>query len=134
MVLNALTVSGDHLIAATHVGSDNAESGHIALSNYANKAHRSWSVGNAENCEAEYDNFVTEITFSKFETERHHDQLSVYEGPKGFGPLVSVLHGSYPAGKTIKVQGPCAHLVFISDHQANDFAGFEADWQVLPVS
>jgi hypothetical protein len=133
LVFNMMTVSSDHLLAATHTN-DHTESGTISLHNYANGAHRSWSIGKAENCEEQHDNFVTEIRFNNFNTERYRDQLSVYEGAKGHGPMVSVLHGMIPMDKVVKVQGPCALLVFKSDHQNNDFGGFDAEWKVVPSS
>jgi hypothetical protein len=133
MVANMMTVSEDHLLARTHTD-DHTESGTISLHNYANGAHQSWSIGKADGCEAQHDNFVTEIRFTDFDTERHHDQLSVYEGAKGHGPMVSVLHGMIPMDKVVKVQGPCALLVFKSDHQNNDFGGFDAEWKVVPSS
>jgi hypothetical protein len=129
-VLNMLTVSEDRLLARTHVNSQ-SDSGVISFHDYPNMAHRSWSIGNTENCEADQ---VTVINFSKFDSERHHDQLSIYEGAKGTGALVSVLHGSIPEEKVVKVQGGCALLVFKSDNQNNDFGGFEAAWKVVPAN
>jgi hypothetical protein len=134
MVANMLTVSEDHLLARTHID-DHSESGTISLHNYANGAHRSWSIGKADDsCESQHNNFVTEIRFSLFDTERYHDQLSIYEGAKGHGPMVSVLHGTIPGTKLVKVQGPCALLVFKADHQNNHFGGFNAEWKIIPSS
>jgi hypothetical protein len=131
-VVNMFTLSDDHMHAPTHV-SDDADSGDIKFGDFANLEHRSWAIGKLENCEANFDNFVTVIDFSHFETERYRDQLSVYEGANGQGALVAVLHGHLPTDKIVTVQGSCAFLVFKADHQ-NHNGGFEAAWKVVPAS
>jgi hypothetical protein len=131
-VVNMFTLSEDHMHAPTHVNSD-SDFGTINFGDFANLEHRSWAIGNLENCEANFDNFVTVINFASFETERYRDQLSIFEGPHGQGALVSVLHGSIPADKEVTVKGPCAFLVFKADNQ-NHQGGFEAAWKVVSAA
>jgi hypothetical protein len=132
-VVNMFALSEDHLHAPTHVNS-NSDSGVISFHDYANLEHRSWSIGKLENCDVNFEKYVTVIDFSHFETERYRDQLSIFEGAHGSGALVSVLHGSIPADKVVKVQGACALLVFKADNHNNNFGGFEAAWKVVPAS
>jgi len=56
-----------------------------------------------------------DIKFTAFETQRFHDQVKVFEGARGEGALLAVLHGSSAAGVTIRVASSAAYVEFVSD-------------------
>jgi hypothetical protein len=128
-VVNALTVSVEHLHAPTHVTIPSS-AGEFHLHNYANDGHRSWSIGEPSDSLVDMDTeeYVL-IKFKNVDTERHHDQISVYEGANGEGALVAVIHGKYDE-KIVKVKGTSALVVFKADNQNNDFGGFDAEFHV----
>jgi len=96
----------------------NEKTGTISVFNYEANYHQSWTM---------FIKNVTTVTLDivKFSTERSFDKLKVYEGAKGDGPLLAVLHGDkskMPA--TITLKGSRFLFVFVADRTGGG-SGFE---------
>jgi hypothetical protein len=120
----------DHLLAPTHKNVYKLQ-GLVGYNNYPNGAHRSWTVGVPNLEAAPGHQWVTDIRFIRFDTERYFDTLSVYEGANGMGALVSVLHGQR-RDQAVRVKSPSALLVFNSDQQ-HTRDGFLAEFKVHQI-
>jgi hypothetical protein len=97
--------------------------GTITLSKtpYPNNYEQSWSiVPDDENTRQ-----IT-ISFKDFATERYRDKLKIYEGAKGEGALVAVLHGTQ-LPEDVVVNARAAYVLFTSDRRGTD-RGFTAVW------
>jgi len=72
-----------------------------------------------------------EIVFSDFSTERYRDVVKVYEGAKGDGALIAVLHGDI-SQHVVRVKSDGALVLFSSDSTANG-RGFKASYHARSV-
>lgn len=98
-----------------------AESGTIELKQYANDEHKGWSIVPPGRPTS------VSVALKEFATERYRDKLRIFEGAKGEGALVSVLHG-HLGSREVVVNAPAAFVSFTSDAHTSD-EGFVLEWK-----
>jgi len=107
--------------AKLHVDST-APTGTIGLSSYGEHHRQSWTI-------APKNATSILIQFKSFNTERHRDKLKIFEGLRGEGALVAVLHGEGEViPDSVVVNSSTAYLLFVSDNQ-NMSGGFQATYK-----
>lgn len=77
---------------------------------YSSNYKSSWSIQTASSS-------IVEIHFHKFDTERYRDKVKIYEGSRGEGALVAVLHGN-EIPNDISIKGG-AFITFTTDSTSN---------------
>jgi hypothetical protein len=101
----------------------NTSSGVFGVFDYPSDHRASWSIVAEKGSKIK-------INFDKFVTERQADKLKIYEGEKGEGALLAVLHGN-KLPKELIVNSHAAYIVFTSDRQSKVKEGFIAKYRII---